>query len=812
MTILQSGAIASTGGGYQIERSLRFNSADSAHLNRTLGTSNRRTFTFSTWIKRSVFASTQCIFGNINYSGGGSTNQQFYLGFTGSDQLDMFHYNNGTQNQVTSSAVYRDPSAWYHIVGAVDTTQATSSNRLKIYVNGSQVTTLATATYPAQNTDTFINANLATGIGRQFGTGISGSYYNDGYLTEIYFIDGQQLTPSDFGETDANTGVWKPKAYTGTYGTNGFYLKFADNSGTTSTTLGKDSSGNGNNWTPNNFSVTAGSGNDSLVDSPTSYGTDTGAGGEVRGNYCTLNPLQSGTTNLTLSNGNLSVSQGNTTSEITRGTIALPTTGKWYWEATVTSTSPSLPGIGIINIANTSAALAAGVYTYTGVASASYNNGSFVNYGATFTNGDVIGVAFDADAGTLVFYKNNSSQGTFASSLTATYAPAIVGRQNGTSGSCDVNFGQRAFAYTAPSGFKALCTQNLPTPTIGATSTTQAGKYFNPVLYTGNGSTQSITGVGFQPDWVWAKSRSNAANHRLFDAVRGASKILYSSLTNAEATDASGLTSFDTNGFSVGSTQVNDSGQTYVAWNWNAGGSNQTISVGQYSTSPNVPSIASTVRANTTSGFSIAIFTKNATNVTVGHGLGVTPAMIIVKGRGPSTSNWLVYHQNANATPQNGGLALEQTAAFTSNTGYWNNTSPTLNVFTVGSFMPNENSVAYSFAAVAGYSAFGSYTGNGAADGPFVYTGFRPRYVLIKRSDSTGNWDVFDTSRDPYNASGQVLYPNSSSAEQTFSPFGDILSNGFKIRNSAATDFNANGGTYIYAAFAETPFRYSLAR
>jgi len=793
-----------------ISRSLRFNSADSAYLNRTLGTSNRRTFTFSAWLKRSLLASTQCVFGNINYAGGGSTNQQFFLGFTGSDQLDMFHYNNGTQNQVTSTAVYRDPSAWYHIVGAVDTTQATSSNRLKIYVNGSQITTLTTATYPTQNTDTFINANLATGIGRQEGTGISGSYFFSGYQTEIYFIDGQALTPSSFGQTNASTGVWEPIAYTGTYGTNGFYLNFSDNSNTTAATLGKDSSGNGNNWTPNNFSVTAGAGNDSLVDSPTSYGTDTGVGGEVRGNYCTLTPLVLGSLT-TLSNGNLQAAFSNWNSSL--GTMAFPTTGKWYYEVLVSSTEP------LIGIAKNDSLINSAVTTYFTQNSTSYGyytggskhtgpGNSSTSYGASFTSGDLIGVALDSDNGTLTFYKNGSSQGTAFTSLVGPFLP-VVGASNG---SLTVNFGQRAFAYTAPSGFKALCTQNLPTPTIGATSTTQANDYFDVSLYTGNGTSQSITNSGsMQPDLVWLKIRSANNNHAIYDAIRGVRNLLSSSTSNAEYSDAAGygLTAFNNNGFTLGadtatSAGTNTNGYTFVAWQWNAGGSTVTNTSG---------TISAQVRANTTSGFSIVTYTGTGSAATIGHGLGVAPSMIIVKNR-QAANSWAVYHISTGANQQ---LLLNSTNGISSDTQGFT-AVPSSTVFSVGtgaSMDTNQTSgggqhVAYCFAAVAGYSAFGSYTGNGSTDGPFVYTGFRPEFVMIKGSSfSGGNWLIWDTVRATYNAASPVLFANLSNAEDT-APDVDILSNGFKLRTTS--NRNTNGETYIYAAFAESPFKYALAR
>jgi hypothetical protein len=624
-------------------------------------------------------------------------------------------------------------------------------------------------------------------------------------MTEVNFIDGQALTPSSFGQTNGNTGVWEPKRYSGSYGTNGFYLTFQDNSGTTSTTLGKDYSGNGNNWTPNNFSVSAGAGNDSLVDTPTSYGTDTGVGGTVRGNYCTLNPINN--LGCTFTNGNLDVSIAQTTTNICVGTTGVAS-GKWYWEVTVNSGGDAMIGISdaAASIGNSSWRTPNGWAYYSN--GKTWNNLSTNNYGASFTVNDVIGVALDMDAGTLVFYKNGVSQGTaFNTGLSGkTITPMLgTGTNDGGAQGLTTNFGQRPFAYSAPSGFKALCTQNLPTPTIGATSTTQADDYFNAVLYTGDRTDRTIT-VGFQPDWVWVKSRNQADNHYLMNAVVGTGKYLCSNLTDAEATNANTLTAFTSTGFSIGNTgTTNETGRTYVAWNWKANGAGSSNTAG---------SITSTVSANTTSGFSIVTFTGNSgTAETVGHGLGVAPKMIIVKDRQASTS-WLVYQAAVTDTTSK-YLVLNSTAAVATATNVWGSALPTSTVFGVNFTQiggATNNYVAYCFAEVPGYSKFGSYTGNGSSDGPFVFTNFRPRYILLKVSSVAGDWLVWDTARNTYNVANSILYPNLSNAEATSSIVSiDILSNGFKIR----TDVNAmneNGKTIIFAAFAESPFKYALAR
>ena len=780
---------ASVSGGYQISRSLRFNSADSAYLNRTPASAgNRRTFTFSTWLKRS-FVGTGADNSFFDSYVDNSNRCDFTFGGTGNAQIYLNNVVSGSLlTNIGTVAVFRDPSAWYHIVFSVDTTQATSTNRIAIYING--VAQTLTGTYPT------LNEQLTFNYGIQHTIGAAG--YNSGllnylgaYITEVNFIDGQALTPSSFGETNAQTGVWQPKAYSGSYGTNGFYLNFSDNSNTTAATLGKDYSGNGNNWTPNNFSVTAGAGNDSLVDSPTSYGTDTGAGGTVRGNYCTMNPLNKGAL-ATLTNGNLDATATGT--DVAYSTIGM-SSGKWYWEVTCVSGN-YMVGIGKEGgLYDYRVANGYGYFYFNGQ---KYNSNTGTSYGATFATGDVIGVGLDMDAGTLTFYKNGTSQGTAYSGLTGTW---FANTQDGSGGGTayNYNFGQRPFAYTAPSGYKALCTQNLPTPTIGATSTTLATSYFNPVIYTGNGTTQSVTGVGFQPDFVWVKERSSTSGNVLFDVIRGVTKYLESNVTAAEGTDASTLTAFNSDGFSVGSSgAMNQSSQTYVGWNWKANGSGSTNTAG---------TITSTVSANTTSGFSVVTFTATANSGSIGHGLGVAPSMIILKSRN-NTSNWVCYHASLGADKY---INLDSTAASVTNTATWQNTTPTSTVFySNGPFVSGYTEVAYCFAEVAGYSKFGSFVGNGSSDGPFIFTGFRPAYVMYKGSSTSGGaWDIHDAARSPRNVAVQTLFANTSGAEGGIEI--DILSNGFKIRDTSA-NANSSGVTYIYAAFAEAPQKFSLAR
>jgi hypothetical protein len=329
--------------------------------------------------------------------------------------------------------------------------------------------------------------------------------------------------------------------------------------------------------------------------------------------------------------------------------------------------------------------------------------------------------------------------------------------------------------------------------------------------YTGNGSTQTVAntvnGVSMKPDLVWIKGRSQSSNNVLQDSVRGVNRYLISNSTGGEGTDGS-LTAFNSNGFSLttdAGVSFNANGTTYVGWQWQAG---------QGSTSSNTSgSITSTVSVNTTAGFSVVTYTGTGANATVGHGLGVAPSMVIVKNRSTGSTNWCVYHSSLTSAAYS--LFLDNTNAQGSFPTVWNSTAPTSTVFSLGTNLSSNGStnamVAYCWAAVPGYSAFGSYTSNQNADGPFIYLGFRPRFILIKRTDSAQEWVIDDTGRSTYNQTAASLLPNSSGSEGTGNNM-DILSNGFKIRTAGDGINYGVGGTYIYAAFAENPFKYANAR
>jgi hypothetical protein len=995
-----------------VNNSLRFRKSASASLTRTpTAVGNTKTFTFSTWLKRGQISSDHSFF----TSGNAAPNPRASFEFITATDALYISFNNGSGwVGLTTSAVYRDPSAWYHIVVAVDTTQATASNRVKLYVNGSQVTAFSSATYPNQNDDTSFNTTVPQALGYYIP---SPSQYFDGYMTEVYMIDGQALTPNSFG-TSNGLGVWQPIRYGGSYGTNGFYLPFTGStsyaasfngssqylqtgnatnlslgtgdftiegwfnraggsnngvfqlsttvggfststsntlsvnfganttfgiyaagnatnttvpnigtnnwnhfalvrSGTTTTaylngrfvvsvsdstnytgtylvvggyystsytwngsisnfrivkgtalyttgfnpsttpltaisgtqfltlqnatiidnstnaysitnngsmvttqsfpftgSIAQDKSPAGNNWTTNNFGTQVTSNIDFMTDVPTLTSATTA-------NYCVWSPInKSSTQNVT--NGNLTASSSGGTSYGALCATMGVTSGKWYWEMTYTrngSTNSPVIGFGndLFNYTNPPGGYlgsdlnAGGINVFNGNAAI---NGTSTAYGSAIASNDVVMFAMDLDNRKFYVGKNgtwfnsgNPVSGTnqwpySATIVGSTFFPAV----NMFNDSAATNFGQQPWVYTPPTGFVALNTFNLPTPTIGATASTTANKYFDATLYTGTGSSNTIVNAGsFPPALVWLKRRSAAESHGWWDTVRGGSLRLESNTTGAESSTTDRFSGITSTGFTVTSTdpQTNASGSTYVGWQWRGSDSSAVTNT--------AGTITSTVSANTTAGFSVVTYTGTGSNATVGHGLGVAPSMVIVKMRSAGGNNWQVYHS---ALGQNKILQLDLTTSVDTITNYWYN-GTTSTVFGVNGSYSGINSngatyVAYCFAPVAGYSAFGSYTGNGSSDGPFIFTGFRPAMIWTKQSNTTGPWNVLDNKRGPYNVNQPYLQQNSSNAEASVD-YVDFLSNGFKIRYNGASP-NASGDTIIYIAFAENPFKYANAR
>jgi hypothetical protein len=780
-----------TSSGYNLTNSLRFRASASAYLNRTPSVAgNQRTFTWSGWVKRGILGTTVTFYGSYNGSGTDSA-----LRFTSTDTLQF--YTAGGTYVVATTSVFRDPASWYHVVLAVDTTQATAANTVKIYVNNVQQT--LSGTFPPQNTLTTFNLTCFQSISAlQTGAGAA-VQYADLYLAEVNLVDGQQLTSASFGSYNSTTGVWQPAKYSGTYGTNGFYLPFTNT--TSTTTLGYDSSGNGNNWTTNNISLTAGVTYDSMTDVPTLTSA-------TAANFAVLNPIGGAGASLGINSGNLQWNYTANSNINGFATVYMPSS-KWYIECMQTGGANTDVVLGFATAAfgqpsATSMVLDTGYFGYT-YAGRSWNFGTNTNGNPTLTvNTDVMNFAIDITSGKAWVGKNGTWFGsgnpatganpwwTFTANTAYTFAMAVYNAVG------YVNFGQQPFTYTPPTGFVALNTYNLPTSTV-----LQGNKVMDATLYTGTGSSLSVTNASaFKPDIVWIKSRSAATDNKLTDSVRGVTKSLISNTPGVETTDAQGLTAFNTNGFTVGAnTDYNNLSATYVAWQWQAG---------QGSTSSNTNgSITSTVSVNATAGFSIVKFTGTGANATVGHGLGVAPTFMIVKNS-TTAYNWFVYHTSLSNA---GFLMLNTQDIYQAAATAWNSTSPTSSVFSVGTAV-NTNAVsasmiAYCWTPISGFSAFGSYTGNGSADGPFVYTGFKPKWILIKDVNDAFNWILIDSARNSYNLAGSRLIPNLSDAEANDNGL-DIVSNGFKLRSSNGAT-NQSGSTFIYAAFASNPFKNSLA-
>ena len=815
-------------GGAEIERSLRFNDGDNAHLSRTPSSaSNRKTWTISAWVKRGALTgNTQVMF----HAYDGSSSRRFQFAFNTSDKLlyNQGGGGSGSSGVATSDMVFRDINAWYHFVFVADYSNGTASDRLKVYVNGSQISLTFSDT--VQNADGQWNGNWEHEIGV-----IQNSVEPfDGYMAEIHFTDGYAYDASYFGYTEQQTGIWRHKKVTGiTYGTNGFYLDFSDNSSITNICL--DKSGNANNFSPDNCST-----EDSMLDTPTNV-------------FCTQSPFDDDYTSVsTFSEGNLFASRGSSNHGSNRGTIGM-SSGKWYFEyclPTATHGSASFWG-GVCNsTADMTVSRTNGMWNYGG------SNGEFIvrgtgntgihNYGSDIAAGTVVGVAVDMDNKKIWLAKNNT---WFGSSNAVTDGNPSTG-DNPTSTFTDsqipdgnlypqmglynyaakANFGQDStfsgtktrqgntdangigdFFYAPPTGFKALCSKNLP-PNVPSIIRPQ--RNFETLLYTGNGSTsQNITGLEFTPDFVWIKSRSNGSGHHsLMDSVRsgilGYDAALNSNSQVAEySVDA--FTINDNNSIDVpyynNDYSMNTNSATYVAWCWKAGGAAVTNTVGN---------ISAQVSANDEAGFSIITYTGDGnTSGNVGTGLRSTQPLdwAIVKRR-DSTSDWHVAHSGSGQSNNFAyHLNLNDTSSLSGNSPYHMGTQNATNgdrlYLAEGGLTSSATYVAYVWQERPGYSKFGSYTGNGSADGPFIHLGFRPAWFLQKKTSDTGGWYLFDNKRSGFNVDNDMLLPNGTDGEydgQTY-PRLDFISNGIKWRDAGSSVHNASGATYVYMAFAEQP-------
>ena len=814
------------GGEFEIDHSLRLHNrgGDGASTGKTLRrtpsvNSNRRTWTLSMWHKRGDldFVQMQDLFFGTGAGGGGDgvVRLRFERGlYATKDKLWLSLDGTATVNAVTNQ-LFRDASAWMHIVLRFDTTQSTATDRARIYINGEVISSTdysflwgSSWSNLAQNSEWAVNK---AGWYESFaGTGSTSNPDNvlGGYLADIAFVDGQSLGPDSFGET-GDYGEWKPIDVSDlTFGTNGYHLDFADASA-----MGNDANGS------NNFSVYNITANDQMLDSPTN-------------NFATINPLAKDSS-VILQEGNLLFYRAANMTRPALSTIGLGSTQKWYCEFHERSGTNIYAGVQWEGTNVNTYPHAVGTYAYVANADGGYyQNGSYTSFNSSMTSGDKIrSIAYDAATGKMWIGANGTFSGNPAAgsgellTVPSAYRHQMyfVGAKDNASATTAgiANFGQDSsfagnktaqgnqdansvgdFYYAPPTGFLALCTANLPDVDV------IPSEHFNPVLYTGNGAdNHAISGVGFQPDFVWMKSRNAGRSHALVDSVRGRGSILFSDSTSAQQVPAAAnndLVSFDTDGFTVGTPEragsTNENNDTIVAWNWKAGGSAVSNTNG---------TITSSVSANPSAGFSIASFTTLAGTVgTVGHGLASAPELLILKTRS-SGAAWNVWHTDILATQR---LRLDGTDAVATS-DVFGNTSPTSTVFTQEISSTVQTAIAYCFHSVDGYSKVGSYTGNGSTDGPFVHCGFRPAYVMVKRTDASGNgWAIKDDARFPSNVMNGYLFAESSGAEGTASSLDmDFTSNGFKWRGTSS-DGNASGGTYIFLAFAENPFKFSNAR
>ena len=811
------------GGGFYsttIDQSLRLNGVDS-NLARTHTSGNQQKFTWAGWVK----FNTDNIFSLFEAFSNGTNFTQFTLNTSG--VIGFYHINSAVDYGGNTTQRLRDPSAWYHIVFRVDTTQASAGDRVRVYVNGTQFETNPFTNYGSipQNTNTFINTARAHRMGYNQNVGGGGApatqanAFGNGYLAEVHFCDGQSYAPTEFGET--SNGIWVPIAPSVTYGTNGFHLTFSDTSA-----IGDDTSGEGNDWTVDDIAA-----RDVVSDSPTN-------------NFAVWNYFggqYGGTNKPAVSEGSLKAATvGNPTHIFSTFAINPTDTQGYYWEVKAITIDTARSYMGIVGLESDPGTASGASYAYdfkfvlnrnddlygnagTGGSPISYTswttndilmfaykdgkfwigkNGTWMNSGDPAAGtGDL--VAQDggrpSDRGDITWYPyvgyNSTYIGNFGQDST------FAGTETAGGNSDENGYGD--FKYSVPSGFLTMCSANLPEPAIGPNSVTTSDQHFNTVLYTGNGTGQSIT-TGHASDFVWLKTRALGYQHSLYDSVRGGRYRIASDQTLGDVDNASAnLQSFDNNGFTVG-TLINDNqnAATYVGWSWTAGGTAVSNTDG---------SITSQVSANQDAGFSIVTYTGTGSNATVGHGLSQTPEWVVTKSRDSSLS-WYVYVPGKMSV--NYVLAYNSTNAQFASSGAFIEGNFNATTFGVGTETPTNKSgddfVAYCYHSVEGYSKIGKFTGRGVDT--FVYCGFRPAFVMVKNIDtSTHHWVMYDNKRDTFNNNSEkYLYANSTSAEGTAQRV-DFVSNGFvgKINNY---DISQAAVQYVFMAFAEQPFKYANAR
>ena len=780
-----------------INNSLMFDRDDAEYLQRTMGSGDRRKATLSWWFKRAGG------FGNEMTFIGAGTSTRFLCRFSTSNQL-VFRLSNGSSEyQTVSSAQFENSGDWYHVVWQIDVSQGTAANRSRVWVNGGELDDWASAAYPGQNTD--VEGMGENGAVQRIGSASTNTVQIfDGYIAEFNFIDGSIVDVSTFGLTDTNSGQWIPKTLTGiTYGSQGFRLKFQDSS-----SLGDDTSGQGNDFSATNLVA-----RNQFIDTPTN-------------NFAVMG-LVDQDVKQTLSQGAMQTTTTGTNNAYPMIPQFRPVTGKWYAELRIQNTGGgntlamgvydydrihTYGGSGNYYVGHDGGTNGSGSalwYVHGGTKQLRQGNDTQSNPSFSLSVGDILGIVLDIDNNTLEFLNNSGSSIGKVGMLANRPAFAAVSNMSGIS--FIWNFGQNGtfngnetaggnsdgngignFYHTVPTGFLALCQDNLPTENEGR-------KYA-------------------VPDLVFIKETDDSGAPHMYDSTRGVSRsssfVLFPNSTSAEvdedgSTSTPGIMRLVQGGFEV----TEDSGlngdnnqYAFLAWKANGG-------VTSANTDGSGATIASTIQANQTAGFSIVSYTGSGSAGKIAHGLGSEPHMIWTKCRSNSTS-WYCYCRaidNAyDATPWNRYFRFDSDDSHADSGTAWNDTQPTSSVFSVGDNNTNQSSrtyIAYCFSPVEGYSASGTYSGTANANGPFIYTGFKPAIIMIKGVNIGNGWSFYSpryassTGGNPRTTS--IVLPESS-VRSTTDVSIDILSNGFKLRNS---DGDLNGDyTYFYYAWAIHPF------
>ena len=811
MSVIGNNILAGASGGaasYVIEKSCRFSRASESVLEWTPSADgNRKTWTCSFWTKRSGEMADYIAF----LGSGFDSNNRDVWRCSIADQLNFQINASGasTCETNTTESRFRDPTAWMHIHLIWNSPDGTTADRVKMYVDN-VLQEWTGGPSPAQNIDTWINSDKVQRVGSRTYPDVADAWY-DGYLADFYFIDGLIKTPSDFAETNDDTGEWVPIKYAGAYGTNGYFLEFKD-----SGAMGADTSGNGNNFTPVNLGAS-----DQMLDTPTN-------------NYCTVNAESLFGGNV--SEGDLLLSGGNDC----LATFGVES-GKWYWEIYQQANAATLH-YGICAAwgnqddawlqANGSVIFAYGTTGGTTKTQAgdAFSNFTTTNNYTTWANGDVFSIALDLDSSPNSFTLRKNNGGTPEMVTTfdrdAAIYPVFPFFRMNTNAIVKINFGadstfagvyspggsnadangQGEFKYAVPADHLAMCSANLPDPAIE-----NPGTNFSVGQYTGTGAGgNAVTGIGFQPGMVWNKNLSTGRSWANWDSMRGVTKELQTDNSGAETTEPNGLTSFDSDGFTVGSNNdVNENANNLARFTWLGGGAGVANTDG---------TINSTVSVNSTAGFSMVQYTGNgSSSQTVGHGLSSTPTLIISKGYyGGSAGGlyWRVFPRYGTSSA-NDSLFLNLTNTENNNSNVFG-TYPTSTVWTVGNDAGvNESGtsyIAYVFNPVEGYSRFSGFKGNNNNNGPFIYLGFRPAWFMWKRAigsgGSDGGWMVKWDTYPAYNPAAAMVYQNDNAAAASSSDV-DFLANGVKIRNTA---MNGSSTEYFYMAFSRQPYKTANAR